>query len=98
MEAEMLAKLATFETEVKEMNRRLESLEKLTQSVHDVATSVQLLAQRQSTMEGQVSSIAEDVGELKDKPAKRWDSVVACVISGLGGAFITYLLSHIVKL
>lgn len=96
MEAEMIAKLAAFETEVKEMNRRLESLEKLTQSVHDVATSVQLLAQRQSAMEGQVSTIAEDVGELKDKPAKRWESVVACVISGLGGAFITYLVSKII--
>lgn len=92
----MIAKLAAFETEVKEMNRRLESLEKLTQSVHDVATSVQLLAQRQSAMEGQVSTIAEDVGELKDKPAKRWESVVACVISGLGGAFITYLVSKII--
>ena len=96
MEAEMIAKLAAFETEVKDMNRRLESLEKLTQSVHDVATSVQLLAQRQSAMEGQVSTIAEDVGELKDKPAKRWESVVACVISGLGGAFITYLVSKII--
>ena len=96
MEAEMIAKLAAFETEVKEMNRRLESFEKLTQSVHDVATSVQLLAQRQSAMEGQVSTIAEDVGELKDKPAKRWESVVACVISGLGGAFITYLVSKII--
>ena len=96
MEAEMIAKLAAIETEVKEMNRRLESLEKLTQSVHDVATSVQLLAQRQSAMEGQVSTIAEDVGELKDKPAKRWESVVACVISGLGGAFITYLVSKII--
>ena len=92
----MIAKLAAFETEVKEMNRRLESLEKLTQSVHDVATSVQLLAQRQSAMEGQVSTIAEDVGELKYKPAKRWESVVACVISGLGGAFITYLVSKII--
>ena len=96
MEAEMIAKLAAFETEVREMNRRLESLEKLTQSVHDVATSVQLLAQRQSAMEGQVSTIAEDVGELKDKPAKRWEAVVACVISGLGGAFITYLVSKII--
>ena len=41
--------------------------------------------------EKEVSEIKEEVEELKMKPAKRWDSVVAAVVSAIVGALIAYI-------
>ena len=38
-------------------------------------------------------SIATDVNEIKEKPGKRWESVVAAVIAALVGAAITYFIT-----
>ena len=37
-----------------------------------------------------VSEVKNDVDEIKSKPAKRWDAVIAAVISGI----VMFLLGH----
>ena len=76
----------------RDISRRLDNLEKLTQSVYDLASSVKVLSEKQSTTDDNVQKIAEDVDELKNKPAKRWESVVAALIAGVVGAFIGHFL------
>ena len=43
-------------------------------------------------METRVGEIAEDVDDLKEKPVKRWETVIAAVISALVGAGIALLI------
>ena len=40
-------------------------------------------------------SIKSDVAELKSKPAKRWESVIAAIIAALAGGIVTFVLMQI---
>lgn len=86
------AALARQEEQIKGLARRMDNLEKLTESVNKLAISVERLTSQQATTEGQITALTADVTELKDKPAKRWETVVAAIISALVGAGITLLI------
>ena len=42
-----------------------------------------------------VADIANDVKEIKEKPAKRWDTVVVCVITSIIGIIVGFLLNGV---
>jgi len=86
------AALARQEEQIKGLARRMDNLEKLTESVNKLAISVERLTSQQATTEGQITALTADVTELKDKPAKRWETVVAAIISALVGAGIALLI------
>ena len=86
------AALARQEEQIKGLARRMDNLEKLTESVNALALSVQKLTTQQAATETEVSNLTEDVSELKDKPVKRWETVIAAVISALVGAGIALII------
>ena len=86
------AALARQEEQIKGLARRMDNLEKLTDSVNKLAISVERLTSQQAVTEGQITTLTGDVNELKEKPAKRWDTVVAAIISALVGAGIALLI------
>ena len=93
MEAqEIVTALARQEEQIKGLARRMDNLEKLTESVNKLAISVERLTSQQATTETQITALTGDVNELKDKPAKRWDTVITAIISALIGAGITLLI------
>lgn len=82
--------------------KRIDEQTKLTESIHELASSVKVLHVEQKTMMEKIDStnkkietVSSDVEELKQKPAKRWDSLVALLISGIVGGILTYLLMKI---
>ena len=74
------AAMARQEEQIKGLARRMDNLEKLTESVNKLAISVERLTTQQQTT------------EIREKPGKRWDTVVAAVISALVGAGIALLI------
>ena len=84
--------IGVMQQEIKDISRRMDNLEKLTASVYDLAASVKLLTEKQKGTEENVAQIAEDVDELKNRPAKRWEALVAALIAGVVGAFIGHFL------
>ena len=86
------AAIARMEEQIKNLDRRMGNLEKLTESGQSLALSVQQLATQQSSTEHDVESLTSEVAELRDKPAKRWDAIVAALIAGLVGAGIGHFL------
>ena len=86
------AAIARMEEQIKGLARRMDNLEKLTESVNKLAISVERLTSQQAATESQVTTLTEDVNDLKDKPAKRWETVVAAIISALIGAGIALLI------
>ena len=86
------AAIARMEEQIKNLDRRMGNLEKLTESVQSLALSVQQLATQQSSTEHDVENLTSEVAELRDKPAKRWDAIVAALIAGLVGAGIGHFL------
>ena len=89
---EIVTMLARQEEQIKELCRRMDSLEKLTDSVNKLAISVERLTGQQATTDRQIEALADDVNDIKTKPAKRWETVVAAIISALVGAGIALLI------
>ena len=89
---EIGAALARQEEQIKGLARRMDNLEKLTESVNKLAISVERLTAQQAATDTQIETLTGDVNEIKSKPAKRWDTVIAAIISALIGAGITLLI------
>ena len=86
------AAIARMEEQIKSLDRRMGNLEKLTESVQTLALSVQELATKQTSTEHDVENLTAEVAEIRDKPAKRWDAIVAALIAGIVGAGIGHFL------
>ena len=86
------AALARQEEQIKGLARRMDNLEKLTESVNALALSVERLTNQQATTDNQLETLTDDVTELKEKTAKRWDMVITAIISALVGGGIAYII------
>lgn len=73
---------------------RIKKLEEENKALHDLATSVAVMAQQLKTMNANVSTLAGEVEELKEKPAKRWESFVEKVIWAVAAAVIGFVLAR----
>ena len=91
---DICAALARQEEQIKGLARRMDSLEKLTESVNKLAISVERLTSQQATTETQIATLTGDVNEIKNRPAKRWETVIAAIISALVGAGIALLIKQ----
>lgn len=68
---------------------------RLAESMHKLATSVELLAHEQKSVSDKVDALTGDVEEIKTKPARRWDSAVSLVLTAVITALVTLLLSRL---
>ena len=86
------AAIARMEEQIKNLDRRMRKQKKLTESVQSLALSVQQLATQQASTENDVESLTAEVAEIREKPAKRWDAIIAALIAGLVGAGIGHFI------
>lgn len=89
---DVVAAIARQDEKINALADRMGNLEKLTESVNKLAISLERLTAKEAAVETRVSEIAEDVDDLKEKPVKRWETVIAAVISALVGAGIALLI------
>lgn len=78
-------------------NHRLTILETGQAQINELVSSVKVLAVNMETMSKELSKQGERLAEIEGKPAKRWDTVVACIITGVLGFVLNMLLSGIWK-
>ena len=81
---------ARIEEQVKSIFKRLDEQKQMIESIHKLATSVELLASAQKSTEKKVDCLTKEVEEIKYKPAKRWDLIVTAIITGA----VTFMLTH----
>lgn len=91
----MLEKQAHMEEQISNISMRLDEQEKLTESVHKLALSLERLTMAQKNTETKVDSLADDVEELKTKPSKKWDSATTVVITAIITAVLTFIFTQI---
>lgn len=93
MDEQKVIEMVTRQSEqIKTLNNRMDNLEKLTDSVQKMAISLERLTAKEAATEERVKTLTDDVDEIKSKPAKRWDTIVAAIISALVGAGIAFLI------
>lgn len=89
---EIGAALARQEEQIKGLARRMDNLEKLTESVNTLAKSVERLTVQQAQTDTQITTLTGEVNEIKEKPGKRWDLVITAAITAIVTAVITLLI------
>ena len=72
---------------------RIKKLETESEVLHNLATSVAVMAEQMKTMNTSVATLTGEVEELKEKPGKRWESIVGQIISLLAAAVVGFVLA-----
>ena len=88
------ALVASIEARCKSNTHRIDDLEADNKALHQLATSVEVLATKQETIEANVTEIKEDVKSLKSLPAGRWEALVKAVVTAIVGALVGCALAH----
>ena len=74
---------------------RIKKLEGESAVLHQLATSVAVMAEQMKTMNSSVKTLTNEVEEIKDKPGKRWDSLVDKIVWAIAGAVLAVILAQI---
>ena len=86
------AKIAEIESRSKSNTHRIDDLEADNKALHQLATSVEVLATKQEAIEANVSEIKDDVKSLKAIPGGKWEALVKSILTALAGGLVAYAL------
>lgn len=70
---------------------RIKKLEEKYDILSDLVTSVAVMAEQLKALNVNVGSLKTEVEEIKEKPAKRWDAIVAAILSAAVAGFIGFI-------
>ena len=73
---------------------RIKKLEGEHAVLHQLATSVAVMAEQMKTMNENVGVLTVKVEDLENKPAKRWEAMVEKIIWAFLAAFVAYILGR----
>ena len=76
----------------KSNTHRINDLEEDNRALHQLATSVEVLATKQETIEANISEIKDDVKSLKAIPGGKWEALVKTILTALAGGLVAYAL------
>lgn len=121
-ENEIMRLLGEIESSLKSAHKRIDNVEKLTESVYKLATSIEAIQhdivdvkRRVATFEerpllppcqhtkdferydSNMEKFQNEVQEIKERPAKKWDKLVFSIISSLTGGILGYILAGVFK-
>ena len=85
-EKEIFERLTAVEQSLKSLHKRQDRSDELVKSVYEMTVEMK-------NMREDLNSIAEKVEDIEQKPAKRWDSVIAGIIGAVAGGVGTALIS-----
>ena len=86
---------AAFKEQIKTIFARMDKQDHIIELLRTQTSAIGTLAAGQERIEKKVNNVMQDVDELKEKPAKRWDAVVGYVLSAVVGGVIVWLLAQI---
>ncbi len=95
MDMEHERRLTDVEARSKSNTKRLDDIEKRQDNLDTLVATVAVLAEKESNVENDVKEIKNDVKSIKEKPGKRWDSLVSQIISLLIAALVGFILAQI---
>ena len=85
-------KVAEVDHRSRSNTHRIDKLEERQDHLDRLVATVATLASEQCNIKDDVKEIKADVKCLNDRPAKRWDAVIAAIIAGVVGYLIGVVL------
>ena len=87
-------RVAELEQRAKSNTHRIDELVHDMRDLNELTASVKVLATKQESVESDVREIKTDVKALTEKPGKRWDTIVAAVVTALVAGIVGWALAH----
>lgn len=88
------AKIVEIDQQSKSNTHRIDDLEADNKALHQLATSVEVLATKQEAIEANISEIKDDVKSLKAIPGGKWEALVKATVTAIVGALVGFALAH----
>ena len=95
MDLEHERRLTEVEERSKSNSHRLDKLEESTEAINRLATSMEVMAERQEQVVETVGRLDAKVTTLEEKPAKRWDSLVDKIVWAIAAALIGFVSAQV---
>lgn len=95
MDLEHERRLTEVEERTKSNSHRLNKLEESTEAINRLATSMEVMAEKQEQVADSVGKLDSKVTALEEKPAKRWDGLVDKIVWAIAAALIGFALAQI---
>ena len=89
------AQIAALDARCKSNTHRIDDLEADNKALHQLATSVEVLATKQETIEENVTEIKTDVKDLKALPASRWEGLIKAIVTAIVAGLVGWALAQI---
>lgn len=94
-EVEFAQHLAEIDARSKSNTKRLDRLEELTETVHELATTMKLLADKQERTAETVERLDTKLSAIEQEPAKRWKAVVEKVLMTVVAALVGFVMARL---
>lgn len=88
------AQIASLDARCKSNTHRIDDLEADNKALHQLATSVEVLATKQEAIEENVNEIKADVKSLKAVPAGRWEGLIKAVVTAIVAGLVGFALAQ----
>ena len=91
MNKEEIKELEEVKLTVKENNRRLNELERKIEDIHELTSSVKVLATEMKRMREDQVKMDSRIKTLEDKPSKKMDQIWGYIVSAIIGGMIGFV-------
>lgn len=95
MDLEHERRLTEVEGRCKSNSHRLDKLEESTEAINRLATSMEVMAERQEQVADSVGKLDRKVTALEEKPGKRWDGLIDKIVWAIAAALIGFVLAQV---
>lgn len=92
-----LQRLVAVEQSTKSAHHRIDAVEEQQDVLHELVTSVSVLAEQMSHMRESQAETNRRLTEIENKPAKRWDAVWGALIGAVVGGLAAAIIGQILK-
>ena len=93
---EIWERLTAGEASIKSAHHRIDSLEKIANSMHEISISTSQTVAEIKALREDFKKADERIDKLEEKPIKRYETFITAGITALGGGIFGYLLSLII--
>lgn len=84
-----------IDAEDSRQNKRIEIIEAKQAQISELVASVKVLAANVENIAKEINEQGNRLKEIEGIPKKRWETIVACIITGILGAVLTALIGGI---
>lgn len=93
---EIAVKLNDHDNEIGSLKHRMDKAENTIEQIHELTTSVKLIAQKQDNVVSKLDSLTTTVAEITKQPAEKWNKVTSTILTGLVSAIVTAVAAFII--